>query len=276
MKLDGAIFSIEQRSVGGCLDLAIVFLREHFVAVMQLVAIFAVPSVLLTRYLVAEHDWPTSVCLVLFFFEAPFCGAALIGAAGHRVFGDQFSARNGLKLLFHRLPLFGLLTLILRPLILGASFFMIFPAYLLATRYGFLAEVLLLEGCPAKRYETRLNDLLNQSFGGLVGRLFAIVSFFSITTLSLFVLIDLAVGTLLGLPVLVGRFSDLAYFVEEFTTLMLHDPRVSTVLVSVLWIVYPVIRLAWMFCYLDVRIRKEGWDLEIDFRVEARRLEGTV
>jgi hypothetical protein len=48
------------------------------------------------------------------------------------------------------------------------------------------------------------------------------------------------------------------------------------VLVSVLWIVYPVIRLAWMFCYLDVRIRKEGWDLEIDFRVEARRLEGTV
>ena len=35
----------------------------------------------------------------------------------------------------------------------------------------------------------------------------------------------------------------------------------------------PVIRLAWFFCYLDQRIRNECWDLQLQFRAEAARLE---
>jgi hypothetical protein len=43
-------------------------------------------------------------------------------------------------------------------------------------------------------------------------------------------------------------------------------------LASTWWLVYPLARLAWFFCYLDARIRREGWDVEIAFRVEARRI----
>jgi hypothetical protein len=35
----------------------------------------------------------------------------------------------------------------------------------------------------------------------------------------------------------------------------------------------PFISLVWFFVYLDVRIRKEGWDLEIAFRARAAQME---
>ncbi|NQV24983.1 MAG: hypothetical protein HQ518_11515 [Rhodopirellula sp.] len=276
MRLDGAIFSIEQRSVGGCIDLAIVFLREHFLAVLKLLACFAVPSVTLTWWLVARNDWTFSSCVMLFALESPLFGAALVASAGHRVFGDRFSTRVGLRLLAGRFFLILFLNLIVRTLTGIGLMIFVFPGYMIATRYGFLAEVLLLERCPARRYETRLNDLMNGTFRDLLGRLIMIVVFFVVSVASLFVLVDMASGTLLGLPILFGRVSGFAYFFEEVATLMTRDPRVATVFVSILWFVYPVTRLAWMFCYFDVRIRKEGWDVELAFRVEAERLEAAL
>ncbi len=276
MKLDGAIFAIEQRSVGGCIDLAIVFLREHFFAVLRLLACFAVPSVALTWWLMIEQDWNFSSCVFLFALECPFVGAALVASAGHRVFGDRFSSRTGLRLLSSRFFLILVSTLVVRIITGFGLMILLFPGYMIATRYGFLAEILLLERCPARRYETRLNDLMNSTFRDLVGRLMMIVVFFTVSVISLFVLVDMASGTLLGLPILSGRVSGFAYFFEEVATLMTRDPRIATVFISILWLVYPVTRLAWMFCYFDVRIRKEGWDVELDFRVEANRLEAAV
>jgi hypothetical protein len=273
MRLDGAIFAIEQRSIGGCIDLAIVFLREHFFSILQLLAWFAVPSVLLTWWLVDRYEWSLAGCLLLFAFECPFFGGALVAAAGHRVFGDRFSSMNGLRHLFRRLTLYSVLIIVMRMIILCALWLLIIPGYMVATRYGFLAEVLLLEGCPARRFESRLTDLMNETFLRLVGRLITVASFFSIVVVSVFVLVDVVSGTLLGLPILIGRVSDPDYFIEELTTLLSSDSRVAVVLVSVAWLVYPVTRLAWMFCYLDVRIRKEAWDVELAFRVEAQRLE---
>jgi hypothetical protein len=276
MKLDGAIFAIEQRSVGGCIDLAIVFLRENFFSVLRLLACFAVPSVALTWWLMVERDWNFSSCVTLFALECPFFGAALVASAGHRIFGDRFSARTGLRLMASRFFLLLAATLIVRILTAIGMMVMIFPGYMVATRYGFLAEVLLLERCPARRYETRLNDLMNSTFRDLLGRLIMIVVFFAVSVTSLFVLVDMASGTLLGLPIMSGRVSGLAYIIEEVATLMTRDPRIATVFISILWLVYPVTRLAWMFCYFDVRIRKEGWDVELDFRVEANRLEAAL
>ena len=54
--------------------------------------------------------------------------------------------------------------------------------------------------------------------------------------------------------------------------LLSYDPLLVVALASTWWLVYPLARLAWFFCYLDARIRKEGWDVEIAFRVEARRI----
>ena len=276
MRLDGAIFSIEQRPVGGCIDLAVVFLREHFLAVLRLVACFAVPSVLVTWWLISDFEWTTSSCLFLFALVSPFCGAALVAAAGRRVFGERFSTRTGLRLVLKRLlPLFFLLMVTLL-LTIGGMFVFLLPGYLIATRYGFLSEILMLEMCPLRKYEVRLNDLLQGTFWNLVGRLVMVLVFFSVAALSLFLFVDLVASTLFSWPILSGRVSSLAFLDRELETLLTVDPRVGTALVAVLWLVYPVARLAWMFCYLDVRILKEGWDVEINFRIEARRLQESL
>lgn len=276
MRLDGAIFSIEQRPVGGCIDLAVVFLREHFLAVLRLVACFAVPSVLLTWWLISELEWTTMSCLFLFALASPFCGAALVAAAGRRVFGERFSTRTGLRLVLKRLWALMILLVAVRLLTIGGLFVLLLPGYLIATRYGFLAEVLLLELCPLRKYEVRLNDLLQGTFWNLVGRLVMVLAFFSVAVVSLFLFIDLTSSTLFSWPILSGRVSSLAYLDRELRTLLTVDPRVGTVLVAVLWLIYPVARLAWMFCYLDVRILKEGWDVELNFRIEARRLQESL
>ena len=274
MRLDGAIFAIEQRPIGGCIDLAIVFLREHIVSILQLLACFAVPSVVLTWWLIDHHEWSLQSCLLIFALECPLFGGALVAAAGHRVFGDRFSPLNGLRELSRRWLLYSALMLVVRLITLAGSCCGILPGYAVAARYGFLAEVLLLEVCPARRFESRLSDLMNQTFIGLVGRLITLTAFFSIAVVSVFVLVDVACGTLLGLPILIGRVSgDVFAYEDKMMTLLTSDPRVAAVLIAVAWLIYPVTRLAWMFCYLDVRIRKEGWDVELAFRVEARRLE---
>ncbi len=273
MRLDGAIIAIEQRSVGGCIDMAVVFLREHLMAVFRLVLCFALPSVLLTWWLIAEQEWTTWTCLFLFAIESPFCGAALVAAAGRRAFGERFSTRTGLRHVLQRiLPLLILLPVV-RLLTIGALFVGLLPGYAIATRYGFLSEVLLLELCPLRNYETRLNDLLNATFWKLLGQLVIVLIFFCATVVSLFVCVDLLADALFSWPILAGRLTGWAYFFSETETLLTVDPRVGTVFVAVLWLVYPVARLAWMFCYLDVRILKEGWDVELNFRVEARRLQ---
>jgi hypothetical protein len=38
----------------------------------------------------------------------------------------------------------------------------------------------------------------------------------------------------------------------------------------------PFVTLVWFFVYLDLRTRKEGWDLELAFRAQAARLEAIV
>ncbi|WP_417850597.1 hypothetical protein [Thalassoglobus sp.] len=276
MKLDGAIFAIEQRSVGGCIDLAIAFYREHFLSILQLLVWFAVPSIALTWWLVSSESATLTEALLLFFVESPFFGAALVAASGHRAFGEPFSPWVGIKALWRRLFFFGVLVVIVKFLTFLGFFAFIFPAYLISTRYGFLSEILFLENCPARKYETRLSDLMNQNFKNLVGRLVYILFFFSSVMTSLFLLVDLGASTLFGMPVLFRRVSSIEYMADELLTLLTVDPLVAVVLVSLCWLVYPVARLAWMFCYLDVRIRNEGWDLEIDFRVEAQRLEGAT
>lgn len=272
MQLDGAIFAIQRRTVGGCIDLGIVFLREHFGGVLRLTCLFAIPVCVLTWWLVSRQEWNFFAILMLFATVSPFFGSALVAAAGQRVFGDRFSAWMGMRALLGRLLALGVLIVIARAVTLLGLMALVVPGYCIATRYGFLAEVLLLERQRLSKYESRLSDLQTATFGTLLGRLITIMIFFWISVASLFVLLDLTSGYVFGTPILIGRTTSMDFMVEEITNLLIADPLVLTSFVAVMWLVYPVARLAWFFCYLDVRIRKEGWDVELDFRIESQRL----
>ena len=43
-----------------------------------------------------------------------------------------------------------------------------------------------------------------------------------------------------------------------------------------IWCIYPVIRLAWMLSYIDLRIRRDCWDVALKIDQEAERLGVTT
>jgi hypothetical protein len=92
--------------------------------------------------------------------------------------------------------------------------------------------------------------------------------------------VDSASELLLGLPILTGRSkmdaSYLGNFGERFDYFFHFlgtDPVVITAALAVALMVYPIARLTWFFCYMDVRVRRDCWDIELQIIQEARRLE---
>ncbi len=273
MKIDEARLAIEPRTVGGCIDLAILFCRAHVGKVIGLTLCFAAPVTLAAYGLTAVTDsgWFWSALAV--FFLSPFLGAALVAGAGRWVFGDPFSVAAALRITASR-PWSLLYSLTLKRVGIGLSLFLCWglPSFPLATRFGFLPEVILLEQLRGSRIGGRLGELMKRTFWDATGR-FTAITFFAIAVfLSVFASIDIGSGTLLGYPIFFGRISS-SFFFEEAVNLLFYDPLVVATLCGTLWLVYPLARLAWFFCYLDARIRKEGWDVELAFRIEARRLQ---
>ena len=272
MKLEDAAVGIERRPVSACIDLAVLFARGHAPQVLILAAAFGGPACLA----VGLAGMNLAGSLLLFFFLSPFLGAALVAASGRRVFGESFSAAAGLRAVGRRLPALIAYTLFSRIAIALFSPCAIIPGLLFATRYGFIAEVLLLEDLRGGRFRHRVVELPAKTFNELAGRLAGIIAFTACAALSIFTLIDISSGVLFGLPVLLGRLpsplKDPGETLRAAMDLLVSDPTAVLVLTAVLWLLCPIARIAWFLCYLDVRIRKECWDVELDFRVEARRL----
>jgi hypothetical protein len=271
MKLEDTTVTIEPRSVGACLDLALVFYRHHARSLLPLTLLFALPAVLLSAWLVTAAGatgvlW-VGLCL---FLGCPFLGAVVVSGAGRAVFGEPLepmAALRGLSGVWRRL-LFSLLTM--RLLVLLGLSCLVLPGLLLDAYYGFLAEVMVLErlrGAPARR---RCRDLSTPTFLDLLWRQCALLLFLAVASVALFTFVDQALALLLGRSLLSGLGSR---FLGDSLRRLLADPWAVGLMTGMIWLVYPLARLAWFFSYLDVRIRKEGWDLELGFRMEARRIE---
>jgi len=273
MRIEAATIAIEPRSVGACLDLAVLFYRRHAREILKLTLVLALPSTILSFLIADRSEDGLFWSAVIFFSLCPFLGAALVAGAGRGVFGEPFEARSALRALAARLG--GLLSAILISrliIVLCGLLCLGIPGILPAVYYGFLPELLLLEDLKGSRARRRLSDLMRHTFVDLTARQVSLLGFMGVTVLSLFTLLDQASGALLGLPILFGRASA-SFFWQEISTLLFYDPWVVAVLSATCWLAYPLARLAWFFCYLDVRIRKEGWDVELDFRIEAERLQ---
>ncbi|MGH9318880.1 MAG: hypothetical protein ACRD3V_03195 [Vicinamibacteria bacterium] len=271
MRLEDATLALEPRSVGTAIDLAILFYRKHALKLLALSLLFGALPVAIGGWRATRGDgWIWAA--FLFFFGSPFLGAAVVAGAGHHVFGEDFTLRNALRHFFGRI---GSLVLILPPtrLILGGLGAMCWGLLFvpLAARYGFLSEVLVLERLRGFRIGKRLEEILRHNHAEACGRYFAIALFALLVSTVIFVFLDLGSQFLFGAPIFIAKVSwAVAY--DDVTNLFSYDPLLLIALASTWWLVYPLARIAWFFCYLDARVRKEGWDVEIAFRVEARRL----
>ena len=146
-----------------------------------------------------------------------------------------------------------------------------------------------------------IRDLLKKEGGDLFARSLLIVPFCLLLSIVVFFTIDQACNVLLGYPILAGRldqvlpresiqreadtaFGDAAVnglgragtMVVVAIKFLLSDSRCLAVLTAAVLFVFPIARLAWFFCYIDLRVRRDCWDMELLFQQEARRLERTT
>jgi hypothetical protein len=70
-----------------------------------------------------------------------------------------------------------------------------------------------------------------------------------------------------------GSGFELSAVLSDAFYLAWSDPRVLTTATAVALLVYPIGRLAWFFCYIDVQVRKDLWDVQIEITRHANRLE---
>lgn len=271
MKVEDCIVSVERRTVGGCLDLGFVFFRHFALPLLQLTACFAIPCSLVV-WVIADamrHDVLVP-SMIIFGFFAMLASGALVATVGPQVFGVPMSVRGAVKGLLSRLLAYALIGFLFRL----SGLCLVLPLVFVMAWGGHLPEVMFLERTSFNQITQRLSWLSKGGgYSRNVGRLITIFSFWAVFSFGLFMIFDVISGMVFNAPIVAGTLVAGPDWWADITSRLLDDPLVVVVLQATLWLTFPIVRLAWFFCYLDQRIRNECWDLELQFRVESIRLE---
>jgi hypothetical protein len=279
MRFDQVTVPLAPRSTANCIDLAICFLRHHLKPIAGLWATIAVPTCVLTYVLVYYYEQHLGTAVLIYFFATSPLGLLLMTGAVPGVFGERFSYRGTWRRLGRRGLWLFIKGLGLRVgMLLGAMLF-IFPGWYLGVRYGFFVEQAVLSKMDRQLHDRRADELLQGEIGDLFFRSTMIGGFSLLIWWVMLLTVDSASELLLGLPIFGRSKMDTSYlseFGERFDYyfhFLATDAVVITAALAVALMVYPIARLAWFFCYMDVRVRRDCWDIELQIIQEARRLE---
>ncbi|MCA9063517.1 MAG: hypothetical protein KDA96_10675 [Planctomycetaceae bacterium] len=285
MRIEDCIVTVERRDGGGCFDMAIAFLRQFLWPITRLTLCFAVPSCFIIWYIQQDETdalaWAPPIFLA---FQAVW-SATLVAAIGPQVFGVPISVRRALRAVLRRSVLYLALTGFFRLFqwLLGL---LIIPgliaSVLMESWGGHLAEVMFLENAPASRVTSRLSWLCGGGgYGRNLPRLLMLWLFGLAMTPAIILLLDFLMLIVTRNTVCIGPLLDAMRGLEsdrtrKLTALFSDSPGFLLQVQISLWIVMPLLRIAWFMCYLDQRIRNECWDLDLKFKLEASRLENAA
>ena len=275
MKVEDCIVTVERRTTGGCLDLAFVFAREFSGPLFRLWLICALPSCVLVWMLASVSAGTLIWSMLIFLLFSSIFSALLVACIGPQVFGVPISVRAALRAWRRRFWGWLLLSLVMRFMQAITGFCFVLPSIFVTSYAGHMPEVLLLEQTPVNSVTKRLSWLTGGGgYSRNLGRLLGLMGIWAVLSFGLFLILDFLATTLFNVPIFFKILQDSSQNTGDvFSQLINDDPKVLTAIQLTLWLPYPVIRLAWFFCYLDQRIRNECWDLQLQFRVEAARLE---
>lgn len=281
MRFEDARLDLAPRSAANCVDLAVLVAGRHLGTLVALWMLFAGPlgaaAWLSARYF--ERGY-LATPLLLFFGSAPL-GVMLIAGAARYSFGEEWSLRKSLADLKTDGPL--MLQVLGYRIPLGMAFLaFVIPGALLAVRWSFLVENRVFTQLHSERHDRRTKELIKLEFSDLFIRATGIViagcCFWFVAELT----VDVAWTILFNRSLYFGRFGEIgsmAAFEVEFDSYFSHvwnltftDPAVVTLHLTTGLAAYMLCRLAWYFCYIDLRVRRDCWDLELEILDEARRL----
>jgi len=289
MRFDQATIPLRPRSTANCLDLALVFARVHLRLVLTCWAIVAVPCCIGVYLAVDRWGATLNLAMVVFFLATSVLGTLITCGAAGAVFGEPLRLQHLRDPQTRRELIWLLLKVFVLRLATGVGLmFLLLPGIRIAVQWGFIVEQAALSRMSHHLHDRRVAKLLHGQLGDLAMRGLAISVFCGLLWGVLFLTLDQASGFLLGFPILLGRLPlgegtmetyfesalDLEYYIVQ--GFLWSDPRVVTALLAVALLVYPLGRLAWFFCYIDLRVRRDCWDMELQMVQEAERLRGAV
>lgn len=254
MRSDGIRVAVRPRGVLECLDLAVLFCGRRPLAVLLATIVGSLPCALVNRGLFAGADDDALALFVpLLAVEAAWAAVPLTLYLGQSVFSDRFSWREAVRAFLGGLPAMVLFQGVVRGLCVGSW---ILAPFALVWLY-YLDQIVLLERPVLRRVWGR-RGAMNRGNVGQVARLLSIDALL------------LGVGTALGLQ---GLSTATALWQGGGW----WSPDGSDGIVSALcswhgqiafWAAAGFITVFRFFTYLDARIRREGWDVELKLRAE--------
>lgn len=277
MEFDRTRIPIRERTFPDVLDLALAVTREHAGQLLGLLLLGAAPFIALNHWLLggelaaglfdleqppedvaAQWTWYVYALCVLLVIEIPLATAPMTLYLGQALFVERVDWRRLGRDYLRNLPQMLFFQLVIRAL--AAPW--ILTWFFMYSFWPFLSEVILLENNPwrAKKSVARLSTLARNralhgsNSGDLLARwlgalLIGVVFVVAITTMSWVV-----------------RCVLLEEYEEVDSTL------VTIYLQAAIWLVVGYFTVVRFLSYLDLRIRSEGWELELRMRAAASRL----
>jgi hypothetical protein len=265
MQLDKTRIAIRPRSWTENLDLALRVIRTYTGPLLVAAVVGVLPMVLLNNYLLegilngrepddAPRQFLWWICL-LTLMEIPLATAPITLYLGYALFETHPQPRRIARDFASCLPQLVLLQVMLR-------FFLIFPVITWILPYAiwpYLSEVILLERNPLRGRGGDLSTMRRSSVlhaassGELFGR---------------------ALGSLcLALALVTVLWLSAWYLHGVFTGYWEFSPIMYTVLLPIaIWSVAGYFAVVRFLGYLDQRIRREGWEIELVLRAQRARM----
>ena len=292
MRLDRTRIAICERSQPEILDLALLVLRTFFVPVVGLFLVLAAPFMLLNWWMIhwmaadlleASAIWRYLWTMaVLVYVEAPLASVLATLYLGKVTFYQQPTVKTLLwdacclahRLLWTQGILRGVLlilwlvfTIVVDDTFSAAEGFLPFICiglFLVRSLRPYINEIVLLEQSPLRSSSDgqisigrRSGRLHAPNAGDLFGRGIALVP----------------VVLALGAALLGSAWFVVATFSNSWTwgPVMIH-----IVAPGVMWLLAAYLTVVRFLSYLDLRIRREGWEVELQMRAEATRLSQRI
>jgi hypothetical protein len=267
MQLDKTRIAIRERSFIDILDLALAVMREHAGPLTLALLAGAVPVALFNHWFLDDLllsgsfdpddvGWYFFVLALLICWEVPLATAPITLYLGQALFLDKPSAGKAVKDFFASLPQMILFQVLLR----GALVWFVITIPALYVGWPYLSEIILLERNPWRKKSPlgtstfgRSSNMHSRNRGELFNRW---------------------LGSLLLGALLVFVFWRSLWYLVRIVSGEIEDVNTQfTIWLQVaLWLVIGYFAIVRFLSYLDLRIRTEGWEVELLLRAEAARL----
>ncbi|MHC2068737.1 hypothetical protein ACYFX5_14820 [Bremerella sp. T1] len=287
MQLDKTKIAIRERELLEIYDLALIVMRVYWWKIIQALAITAIPLTLINAALlwVMEPDLVVNetaaqfiyLMISLIFLQAPLAGLPITLLLGDALFHEKPDWRRMCTGLWPVIPRVFWIILVLRAILPGMVlaafaaydenivagtliFFVCCYAAILRAVRPYIGEILILEKNPvfSKQKEAitvgRRSSALHQpNFGELIIRAMAS-----------------SISILLAASIVMNVFGLRGYVFGQWNW---DDMFLFIWFPLALWLVVAFMTVVRFLCYLDLRIRREGWEVELVLRAEATRIK---